>query len=208
VHHTALDLGTEQAFGTHFFLAKLDDQEYRKSMNNQLLFLRHGQSYSNVANTFSGCRDNTELTPEGEQQARQAGEKLKAEGVTIDHIIVSSLGRAQKTAHIVADSIGFDQERIVTDPRLGEYDTGEMTGKLRTGVTSAELISAPGAEDPIQFQERVKAALADAKELEGTVLLVSHAGVGRMIQAIKQGIDPHQFYDLPPYPNAEIEIID
>jgi broad specificity phosphatase PhoE len=36
------------------------------------------------------------------------------------------------------------------------------------------------------------------------VLIVSHAGVGRMIETIKYGKDPKLFYDIPAYPNASI----
>lgn len=170
----------------------------------KLYFLRHGQSVSNVAETFSGLKDDTPLTAKGEEQAVSAGESLKSSGIKIDRIVASSLARAQKTAHVVAAAIGFDVSRIETDPRLAEYDMGELTGKPRTDVTSAQMTAAEGAEEPYLFMQRVNLALEDLKSSGGSVLVVSHAGVGRIIRCLNEGLDPALFYDLPAYPNATV----
>jgi broad specificity phosphatase PhoE len=169
-----------------------------------IYFLRHGESLSNVKDTFSGLKDDASLTPKGEAQARVAGEGLKSSGIRIDRIIASSLIRAQKTAHLVSGAIGFDASRIETDSRFGEYDMGELTGKPRVSVTSAQLIAAAGAEDPHLFMQRVGRALTDLENYGGNVLVVSHAGVGRIIRCHKEGLDPTGFYDLPAYPNATV----
>jgi broad specificity phosphatase PhoE len=169
-----------------------------------IYFLRHGQSVSNVNDTFSGLKDDTTLTLKGEAQAVLAGEGLKSSEIRIDRFVASPLNRAQKTARLVSDVIGFDAKNIETDPRFGEYDMGELTGKPRTSVTSAQLIAAKGAEDPRQFMQRVGDALKELENSEGNILVVSHAGVGRIIRCYKEGIDPTGFYDLPAYPNAMV----
>ena len=180
-----------------------EDMTSKVSRKNRL-FLRHGESDSNVANTFSGSKDDAPLTTKGEGQAAQAGKKLLADGVMIDRIIASPLQRTRRTAHIIANVIGFDVKAIEIEPRLAEYDMGELTGKPRTKVTSAQLIAAPGAEDPQVFMARVSEALAELEEYPGTILIVSHAGVGRIIRCSKEGLDPASFYDLPAYPNATV----
>lgn len=169
-----------------------------------LFFLRHGESESNVNDTFSGSKDDALLTSKGEEQARQAGEQLRSRNITIARIIASPLLRTQRTAKIVAEIIGFDPLAIETDSRFAEYDMGALTGRPRTDVTSAQLIAAEGAEDPHAFMARVGNALTDLEGRDGSTLIVSHAGVGRIIRCLKEGIDPVTFYDLPAYSNATI----
>lgn len=40
------------------------------------------------------------------------------------------------------------------------------------------------------------------------ILMVCHAGVGRMVETIKENRDPELFYDLPAYPNASVVKLD
>lgn len=165
-----------------------------------IYFLRHGQSEANVAGLFAGQKENSPLTPLGIEQAEAAGNELLSTG--IDRIICTSLRRADQTAKIVGDIIGVDQ--IETDDRLLEYDMGVLTGTSnRDGITSTELVSAEGAEDTTKFQGRVLSALKDyMMDDNRNILLVSHAGVGRMIESTRQQREPASFYDIPPYPNA------
>jgi 2,3-bisphosphoglycerate-dependent phosphoglycerate mutase len=48
-----------------------------------LVLLRHGESQWNLENRFTGWVD-VPLSPKGEEEARQAGEKLKAANVHCD----------------------------------------------------------------------------------------------------------------------------
>jgi broad specificity phosphatase PhoE len=61
-----------------------------------------------------------------------------------------------------------------------------------------------GAEAPVAFQALVMEALGDAASREGGVLLVSHGGVGQVIDATRRGIDPAGFYGLARYLNAQV----
>lgn len=170
----------------------------------KLYFIRHGQSTSNIMDTFAGARDDIILTPRGIIQAQEAGQKLAQSDIHFDRIIASPLFRAQRTALIIAESIGFDPKVIEKDPRLIEYDTGELTGKPRSGVHASTLISTPGAEDIQHFAERITAVLAELEDYSGTVLLVSHSGVARLIECIQKKMDPSTFFDLPDCPNATV----
>lgn len=164
-----------------------------------IYFLRHGESAANVAQVFAGQKEDSDLTELGIEQAKSAGKLLQNSG--IHRIISSRLIRAAKTAEIVAQSLGIDT--IEFDDRLSEYDMGILTGTPRRKVTSHELVSAEGAENATAFQERVLSLLREVKNSRDNILLVSHAGVGRIIEASREGLSPDVFYDLEQYPNAQ-----
>lgn len=165
-----------------------------------LYFLRHGQSEANVAGVFStrGVR----LTELGRSQARAAADKLLPYGIT--KIVCSTLERSWETACIVAEVLAFDPADIIRDAYLNEYDMGTLTGTSSAGVTAQQLVGAPGAEDPQAFQNRVVAALEEYSKIGGNVLVVSHAGVGCVLEAKRQGVPAAKFYEIPEYANCSI----
>jgi probable phosphoglycerate mutase len=169
-----------------------------------LYFLRHGQSEANVAHVFAGQKENSPLTELGKQQAEMAADDLKNANIT--KIVSSNLMRAKQTAEIVANKLGVSD--VTIDDRIAEYDMGVLTGTPNQTITSLELVSAKDAEDPVSFQSRVLEALLDYDKEEGIILLVSHAGVGRMIEALRQNIEPANFYNIAPYPNAQAVKLD
>ncbi len=168
-----------------------------------MYFVRHGESEANLRHVYAGQRDDSALTARGEEQAHEAGEDIKQKHLAIDRIICSPLVRAHKTAVIIARDIGFDPENIVIDPGISEYDMGSLTGAPMP-KTSAELIAPKDAEDPHAFQHRVMAVLREATELPGNTLVVSHAGVGKVIEATRLHHVPHIFHDLDGYPHARV----
>ena len=63
-----------------------------------LLVLRHAQT----EDIRPGSRDTERrLTPDGERQARQVGEYLRAQGMTVDAVLCSSAARARKTLELL-----------------------------------------------------------------------------------------------------------
>jgi len=66
-----------------------------------LVLLRHGQSTWNLENRFTGWTD-VDLTEQGRQEARTAGEVLRDDGFTFDVAYTSVLRRAIKTLWIVS----------------------------------------------------------------------------------------------------------
>ena len=169
-----------------------------------LYFLRHGQSEANVKHVFAGQKEDSPLTELGKQQAAIAASDLATAGIT--KIVCSNLVRAKQTAEIVAAKLGIHD--IAIDPRIAEYDMGARTGTPNQTITSLELISAKGAEDPNQFRMRVLEALQEYSDSDGSTLLVSHAGVGRVIETMRRHIDAKFFYDIDPYPNAKAVQLD
>lgn len=169
-----------------------------------LYFVRHGQCEANAQNVFAGQRNDSPLTEIGKEQARAAGQAVAALNVSFDRIISSPLSRTRDTAVFVAEAIGFDPAQIQIDPRITEYDMGSLTGTSREGVTSATIATPSDAEPIEKFQERVMTAVREYAAMPGNTLLVSHAGVGRIIEGTKQGTDPARFYDIPAYANGSV----
>ena len=75
-------------------------------MSDRLLVLvRHGQSDWNLKNLFTGWKD-PDLTEKGIAEAKDAGRKLKAQGLTFDVAFTSVLTRAQHTLDLMLTEIG------------------------------------------------------------------------------------------------------
>lgn len=97
----------------------------------------------------------------------------------IDRIVASNLTRATQTATEVAKVIGFDIEKIEIDDRIIEHDTGVITNTPIRDISSEEFLGMDGAEDVIEFRDRIVSALKQYKSKAGDVLPVSHAGVNK-----------------------------
>ena len=97
-------------------------------MTDRLLVLvRHGQSEWNLKNLFTGWRD-VDLTEQGVAEAREAGRKLKAQGIKFDVAFTSSLKRAQRTLDIILKELGQTSIPVFNDQALNERDYGDLVG--------------------------------------------------------------------------------
>jgi 2,3-bisphosphoglycerate-dependent phosphoglycerate mutase len=97
-------------------------------MTDRLLVLvRHGQSEWNLKNLFTGWRD-VDLTEKGVAEAREAGRKLKAQGVKFDVAFTSSLKRAQRTLNLMLEELGQTSISVFKDEALNERDYGDLVG--------------------------------------------------------------------------------
>jgi 2,3-bisphosphoglycerate-dependent phosphoglycerate mutase len=97
-------------------------------MSDRLLVLvRHGQSEWNLKNLFTGWRD-VDLTEQGIAEAKEAGRKLKAQGITFDTAFTSALKRAQLTLDLLLTEMGQSGIPIVRDTALNERDYGDLSG--------------------------------------------------------------------------------
>jgi 2,3-bisphosphoglycerate-dependent phosphoglycerate mutase len=90
----------------------------------QLVLIRHGESEWNKENRFTGWID-IPLSPKGEEEARQAGEKLR--GYEFDEAFTSVLIRAIRTYEIVAETAGFNLP-LEKDQALNERMYGDLQG--------------------------------------------------------------------------------
>ena len=97
-------------------------------MTDRLLVLvRHGQSEWNLKNLFTGWRD-VDLTEKGVAEAREAGRKLKAQGIKFDVAFTSSLKRAQRTLDLMLEELSQTSIPVFADEALNERDYGDLVG--------------------------------------------------------------------------------
>jgi 2,3-bisphosphoglycerate-dependent phosphoglycerate mutase len=93
----------------------------------QLVLIRHGQSAWNLENRFTGWWD-VALTPQGEEEAKAAGELLAAKGFDFDICFTSVQTRAIETLHIVLKAMGRLWLPEEKHWRLNERHYGGLTG--------------------------------------------------------------------------------
>lgn len=96
-------------------------------MQNLLVLSRHGQSEWNLQNLFTGWKD-PDLTSLGVEEAKAAGRRLKALGITFDVAYTSDLSRAQKTCQLILNEIGQPNLITIKDYHLNERDYGDLSG--------------------------------------------------------------------------------
>src|SRR5262249_53389469 len=97
-------------------------------MSDRLLVLvRHGQSEWNLKNLFTGWKD-PDLTEQGIAEAKDAGRKLKAQGLTFDVAFTSVLKRAQHTLDLILTEIGQTGLPTKKNLALNERDYGDLAG--------------------------------------------------------------------------------
>src|SRR2546422_11692398 len=97
-------------------------------MSDRLLVLvRHGQSEWNLKNLFTGWKD-PDLTEQGVAEARQAGRRLKAQGLSFDIAFTSVLRRAQHTLDLMLGELGQGGIAVQRDLAFNERDSGALSG--------------------------------------------------------------------------------
>ena len=164
-----------------------------------VVLIRHGESQWNLENRFTGWVD-VPLSPKGEQEAREAGEKVRA--FRFDHAFTSVLTRAIRTLEIVLDVIGQPGLPVEQDQALNERMYGELQGLNKTetvekyGEAQVKVwrrsydVRPPGGEslqDTAErvlpyYRERVWPRLAKGE----TLLVVAH---GNSLRALVMHLD-------------------
>lgn len=154
-----------------------------------LYFVRHGQSEGNVIRTFHGQTDYP-LTELGREQARQAGEKLRADGVTFSRCLASDLTRAWDTALCCLEGYDITPQPC---PALREQSVGDIEGMTweEMGEKYPEIrqsyisdwyhTTPPGGESPEVLGARVGACVDEVIARGEDTLLVAHFGSLSMV---------------------------
>ena len=94
---------------------------------HKLVLIRHGESTWDLVNRFTGWAD-VDLTPEGTEQAKNAGRLLKDEGYEFDIAYTSVLKRATRTLWHVLDEMDRTWLPVVNSWRLNERHYGALQG--------------------------------------------------------------------------------
>ena len=96
-------------------------------MERLIVLCRHGQSDWNLKNLFTGWKD-PDLTPKGVEEAKAAGQRLKAKGIGFDVAFTSDLSRAQKTCNLILEQLGQSGLETHRNLALNERDYGDLSG--------------------------------------------------------------------------------
>ncbi|WP_298155983.1 2,3-bisphosphoglycerate-dependent phosphoglycerate mutase [Flavobacterium sp.] len=139
-----------------------------------LILVRHGQSIYNLENRFTGNLD-IGLTALGEEEARQAGKKLKA--FRFDMAYTSMLLRARESLRIILEMIGETEIPVVANAALNERMYGSLQG-LDKGETAAKY----GPEQVEIWRRSYDTAPPDGESLAATY--------GRTVPYYKLEIEP------------------
>jgi len=99
-----------------------------------LVLLRHGQSDWNAKNLFTGWYD-SDLSPLGEDEAREAGRLLLDEGVRPDVVHTSLQTRAVRTANLALEVMGLSWLPARRHWRLNERHYGALQEMDKAATT-------------------------------------------------------------------------
>ena len=103
-----------------------------------LILIRHGQSTWNLDKRFTGWVD-VELTENGKQEAKNAGDLIKKSNIQIDYYYSSFQKRANHTLEIIQNSLN-DKKKFIRAWELNERHYGGLTGlnKIEMAVKLGE----------------------------------------------------------------------
>ena len=147
----------------------------------RLYLIRHGETAWSLTGQHTG-RTDILLTEQGEQDARELAERLRA--VRFSRVFTSPRQRARRTCELV----GLDAVAEI-EPDLAEWDYGDYEGQrsveIRKGRPDWNLFrdGCPGGESPAQVSERADRVIARLRALEGNIAIFSHGHFGRVLAA-------------------------
>ena len=167
---------------------------YSTGMTKQqeLIFIRHGQSTANARGIWQGQLDYP-LSELGRDQAARAGTAFAHE--TLDGFYASPLSRAFETASIIARKSGYASE-VIAMPGLAERGGGTLEGTTaeqrmdENPELARKFLSVPeeerwamvGAETDEDVLDRFARAVSEVRERHAAddhIVLVSHGGAMR-----------------------------
>lgn len=183
----------------------------------KILLVRHGNSLSNVAKTFTG-HINSMLSEMGEKQAERACEFI-LKNYKVDKIYSSDLSRAVNTVKPLANALNIP---IHTDENLREIYGGKWEGvqfsKLEELFYDDYSVweKTPGLARPTdgesyeeaqtRFYNSVKKIAEDNPNK--TVVIASHGGVIRGLQCKLMGLPISRLNEIEYVVNASVTEID
>ncbi len=177
-------------------------------MAGKLVLLRHGQSTWNLENLFTGWTD-VDLTAQGREEARAAGQLLLERGFEFDVAFTSVLKRAIRTLWILMDGMDRMWVPVERDWRLNERHYGALQGLDKAETTakygveqvkiwrrSYDVPPSPlAADDPRhpkfdpRYRRILPSALPATESLKDTLVRVVPCWQERIAPALAAGAD-------------------
>ncbi len=169
----------------------------------EIILVRHGETEWNVAEIFRG-RIDVELNETGIKQAQLLTEYLSDS--KLDAIYSSPLKRALKTAEMIA---GYHKLAVEIPPGLIDLDYGNWQGLPHQEVkdkykelyaewiNSPDKVKMPAGESLNDVRKRATGVVDNViAEYEGTVVLVSHRVVNKVLICTLLGLDNSHFWNI------------
>ncbi|MAN77999.1 MAG: 2,3-bisphosphoglycerate-dependent phosphoglycerate mutase [Rhizobiales bacterium] len=173
-------------------------------MTGTLILVRHGQSEWNLKNLFTGWK-NPGLTDLGIEEAKKAGQALKARGTVPDAYFTSALTRAQRTLDLMLEEMRITDLTIVRSHKLNERDYGDLSGlnkddaREKWGDEQVHIwrrsydVPPPGGESLKDTAARVlpyyEAEIEPLLKAGKTVLVTAHGNSLRALVMKLEGLD-------------------
>jgi 2,3-bisphosphoglycerate-dependent phosphoglycerate mutase len=145
----------------------------------KLILLRHGQSTWNLENRFTGWID-VPLTPQGEDEARDAGTKLK--DIPLDIAYTSVLKRAIDTLTIALEAAGQMGIPTLYDAALNERMYGDLQG-----LNKAETADKFGAEQVRLWRRSYDVAPPNGESLKDTAARTLPYFQSKIMDSLREG---------------------
>ena len=169
----------------------------------EIILARHGETEWNVDEVFRG-RIDVELNETGMKQSELLAEYLS--DLKIDAIYSSPLKRALKTAGTIA---GYHKLNIEIAPGIIDLDYGKWQGLPHQEVkdkykelyaewiNSPDKVKMPAGESLNDVRERAITVVDNViAKYEGTVVLVSHRVVNKVLICALLGLDNSHFWNI------------
>ena len=169
----------------------------------EIIIARHGQTEWNVGEVFRG-RVDVELDETGLKQAELLAEYLSDR--KIDAVYTSPLKRAHKTAAAIASHHNLEVE---INDGLIDFNYGEWQGLSHQEVKdkykklyeewteNPQLVITPGGESLEDVRKRAASVVDEVTaSYEGTVVLVAHRVVNKVLICALLGLENSHFWDI------------
>jgi len=169
----------------------------------EIILVRHGETVWNVSETYRGRAD-VALDEVGIKQAELLGKYLS--DWKLEAIYSSPLRRARDTANAIAH---HQNVKVQVASGLIDFDYGSWQGLSEAEVrrlypdlhkewrTNPQRVTMPGGESLGDVAERARGVIKEAvSRYEGSVALVSHRVVNKVLVCSLLGLDNSRFWDI------------
>ncbi len=169
----------------------------------EIILARHGETEWNVTEVFRG-RIDIALNDTGIKQAELLAGYLR--DIKIDAIYSSPLKRALKTAEIIAS---YHKLAVEIAPGLIDFNYGKWQGLAHQEVkdkykefyvewiNSPDKVKMPTGESLNDVRKRAMGVVAKViAKYKGTVVLVSHRVVNKVLTCALLGLDNSHFWNI------------
>jgi len=169
----------------------------------EIILVRHGETEWNVSQTYRGRAD-VALDEVGTKQAELLGSYLS--DWKLEAIYSSPLRRARDTANAIAR---HQNARVQVASGLIDFDYGSWQGLSEAEVrklypdlhqewrTNPQRVTMPGGESLGDVAERARGVIKEAvSRYQGSVALVSHRVVNKVLICSLLGLDNSRFWDI------------